>query len=272
MFLCPICKKALSKDATSFKCDSNHSFDIAKSGYINLLNPGKMNNAKAGDSKEMIRARTTFFECGAYSKIKDKLCQIVSNFKNDVIVDAGCGEGYYTCGLAKSNTSSIVFGFDMSKFGCEHGAKVAKHDGIKNLSFAVANIFDLPIESSYADIVVNLFAPVASDEFYRVLKPNGYLIVVSAGIEHLNGLKQALYDNVYPNEEKFLNYSGFELIRVDNLKYDVSIEKGETIYSLFTMTPYYHRTNLNDKEKLSLLNSLNTTVEVNYAIYKKIDN
>lgn len=269
MFLCPICKNVLFKEASCFKCENNHSFDIAKSGYINLLNPGKMNNAKAGDSKEMIRARTTFFECGAYSKIKDKLCQIASSFKNDVIVDAGCGEGYYTCGLAKTNRSSLVFGFDMSKFGCEHGAKVAKKDNLDKLHFAVGNIFDLPIKNEYADIVVSLFAPVASEEFARILKKGGYLIVVSAGINHLDGLKRILYDNVYPNEEKFLNFDDFELISIENLKYDVAIKGNDVISSLFTMTPYYHRTSLSDKEKLSSIEFLNTTIEVNFALYRK---
>ena len=270
MFLCPICKKVLIKEAGCFKCESNHSFDIAKSGYINLLNPGKMNNAKAGDSKEMIRARTTFFECGAYSKIKDRLCQITSSLKNDVIVDAGCGEGYYTCGLAKTNTSSLVFGFDMSKFGCEHGAKAAKRDNLDKLHFAVGNIFDIPIKNEYADIVVSLFAPVASEEFARVLKSGGHAIVVSAGIDHLNGLKRVLYDNVYPNEEKFLKFDGFELISIENLKYDATIEGNDIISSLFTMTPYYHRTSLSDKEKLSRIEILNTTIEVNFALYRKI--
>lgn len=269
MFLCPVCKKDLNKEASSFKCGSNHTFDIAKSGYINLLNPGKMNNAKAGDSKEMIRARTTFFECGAYSKIKDKLCQIVSSLKNDVIVDAGCGEGYYTCGLAKINTSSLVLGFDMSKFGCEHGAKIAQKENLERLHFAVGNIFDLPIGNEYADIVVSLFAPVANEEFARILKPGGHLIVASVGIDHLNGLKRVLYDNVYPNEEKFLNFADFELVSIENLKYNVSISGNNIISSLFTMTPYYHRTSLSDKEKLSKVEILDTTIEVNFAIYRK---
>ncbi len=270
MFLCPICKNELFKQESSLKCIKNHSFDFAKSGYINLLNPGKMNNAKAGDSKEMIRARTNFFESGAYSKIRDTLCEIIAPLKKDVILDAGCGEGYYTLGIAKSYTSSLVFGFDMSKYGCEHGAKEAKRASLFSLYFSVANIFDLPIKNEYADIVVSLFAPVASEEFARALKKGGYLIVASAGIEHLNGLKRALYDNVYPNEEKFPEYGSFKLQEVKNLKYETSILGNDAISSLFTMTPYYHRTSLSDKSKLSQINELATTIEVNFALYKKI--
>ena len=63
-----------------------------------------------------------------------------------------------------------------------------------------------------------MFAPVASEEFYRILATQGHLIVVSSGVEHLNGLKKILYDDVYDNEEKFLTYNGFELLNVENLK------------------------------------------------------
>ena len=269
MFLCPICKSALIKSENSLKCIKNHSFDCAKSGYVNLLNPGKMNNAKAGDSKEMIRARSMFFESGAYYSICEHLCNIIFHINPSLIVDAGCGDGYYTHNIAKTHTGSTILGFDMSKFGCDHGSKIAKCEGLTNIHYSVANIFDLPIVNDCADLVISLFAPVAHEEFARVLKSGGYMIVVSAGVEHLNGLKAVLYDEPYPNEEKFLNYENFELERVENLKYEAKIDGNDVIKALFTMTPYYHRTNLHDKQKLDEIDTLNTTVEVNFAIYKK---
>ena len=48
---CPICSEKLEKTENSLKCPKNHSYDFAKSGYINLLNPGKKNNAKTGESR-----------------------------------------------------------------------------------------------------------------------------------------------------------------------------------------------------------------------------
>ena len=38
---CPVCGGKLEKSDNSLKCEAGHSFDFAKSGYINLLNPGK---------------------------------------------------------------------------------------------------------------------------------------------------------------------------------------------------------------------------------------
>lgn len=270
MYLCPICKKELVKFDNSYKCGSKHSYDISSSGYVNLLNPGKMNNAKAGDSKEMVRARTSFFDCGAYEKISMELCGIINSFERNCIIDAGCGEGYYTHCIADSFPNSTVLGFDMTKFGCEHGAKLAKRHGLNNVSYAVGNIFELPLKDESADIITNVFAPVANKEFWRVLKPGGHLIVASAGKRHLDGLKSIIYSNVYLNEEKVLEYDGFKLMKINNLCYTVTINGNMTIKNLFTMTPYFHRTSVQDKLKLDNVEELNTTVEVNFSIYTKM--
>lgn len=266
---CPICKKPLSHKDCSLRCDDGHSYDFAKSGYINLLNPGKKNNAKAGDSKEMISARSAFFESEAYSKIRDMICSIALELNGSFIVDAGCGEGYYTNGIAICIPKARVFGFDMSKFGCEHASKIAKRMRNTNAVFAVSNIFDMPLESESADLIVNMFAPVADEEFYRVLKKGGYLVVGASGKEHLDGLKRAIYDEVYLNDADEVSASGFELIERRTLKYNAKILGNDKIKALFQMTPYYHRTSQADKAKLDALESLDTTVEVDFFIFKK---
>ncbi|MBQ8163284.1 MAG: methyltransferase domain-containing protein [Clostridia bacterium] len=267
---CPICSLPLKKVASSLKCDQNHSYDFAKSGYINLLNPGKKNNAKAGDSKEMINARTSFFSSGAYAPIRDFLCDTVSSLSPSVIVDAGCGEGYYSEKLASIDTSVKIFGFDMSKFGVEHAAKLAKANGYQNSFFSVSNIFALPLCDECADVVVSMFAPVAHEEFSRVLKKGAYLIVGAAGVSHLKGFKAAIYDNVYLNDENDLAYEGFELISRKKCEYVAEICGNENINNLFKMTPYYHRTTLHDKEKLTHLQKVTTEIEVDFFIFKKI--
>ena len=268
--ICPICNSPLCLIERSLKCENRHSFDLSSSGYVNLLKPGKKNNAKAGDSREMINARTEFFKCGAYESIARKMCSLVDELAPHIIVDAGCGEGYYTEYIAKGDTSRHVYGVDMSKFGCEHGAKSAKRSGLDNLSYCVGSIFELPFANESADLIINMFAPVADSEFHRALKRGGHFIVASAGIDHLDGLKAVLYEDVYKNEEKILQYEGFELVRCDNLKYNATICGNSTIQNLFTMTPYYHRTSLDDKKKLEGVDEIITTIEVNFAIYKKI--
>ena len=51
---CPVCAGALERRAGAYLCPKNHSFDIAKSGYVNLL----LNSSQGhhGDDKLMVRA------------------------------------------------------------------------------------------------------------------------------------------------------------------------------------------------------------------------
>ena len=267
--ICPICQSKLEKVGDSLKCESAHSYDFAKSGYVNLLNPGKMNNAKAGESKEMIKARTAFFSKGNYEKIREYLIELLSSLKKDVIVDAGCGEGYYTEGVAEKYSDSTVIGFDMSKHGTEHGAKSSRAKKIENTFFSVSNIFNMPLENESADIIINLFAPVSYEEFARVLKKGGYLIIGASGAKHLYEMKSVLYETVYLNELNVHKNDAFEMICVKNLTYGTEISGNESIMNLFTMTPYYHHTSDSDKAKLSSLESLYTTVEVDFTILRK---
>lgn len=266
--ICPICKNPLFSAERSFKCENGHSYDLSKSGYINLLSPGKKNNAKAGDSKEMINARALFFSSDCYGKINEYLCSIVKELRPVLTVDAGCGEGYYTHAIAK-HASVYSIGFDMSKYGCEHGARLAKREGLSNILYSVSNIFDMPILDGCADAVISMFAPVADREFFRVLKSGGYLIIGAAGRKHLYGLKSAIYDEVYLNEPSAHEYAGFELIRHESLKYQTQVEGNDLINALFMMTPYYHRTTLSDKEKLKALTLVNTDIEVDFFIMRK---
>ena len=268
--ICPICKNSLRKEGASLKCERGHSFDFAKSGYINLLNPGKKNNAKAGDSREMIRARSLFFKTGCYAQIRDTLSSLVASLEPRVVIDAGCGEGYYTSKIASDCRGAMVYGLDMSKHGTEHASKVDRAGGITSTLYAVSNIFDIPLRDGCADVVVNAFAPVAIEEFCRVLRSGGYLIICASGEHHLEGLKRKLYTQVYLNEANEHKYEGFELIERKTLSYKTTIEGSEAIWALFQMTPYYHRTSLEDKAKLEGLSSLTTEVEVDFFILRRL--
>ena len=37
--LCPVCGGRLAREKTVWRCESRHSFDVARSGYVNLLPP-----------------------------------------------------------------------------------------------------------------------------------------------------------------------------------------------------------------------------------------
>ena len=200
ILVCPVCKSELYRDEKSYFCrgEKRHCYDISSSGHVNLC-PGR---ATGGDDKKAVRSRTEFLNLGYYQPIADKICEILSSLTEDCfVVDAGCGEGYYTNRVAKS-TGAKTYGFDLSKEAIISASKSAKRQGINNVVFGVGGIYELPVGDSSADAITNIFAPCAEFEFERVLKENGLLIVVTAGKNHLYGLKEAIYETVHTNEAR----------------------------------------------------------------------
>ena len=258
----------MSLSGRSLVCSAGHCFDISSSGYVNLTRGSSVN--LSGDSKDMIRARRNFLAAGYYLPIAEGVTNALLGFSPARIVDAGCGEGYYTSHFARALPESRVVGFDLSKPGIELAAKAARREGLSDrLSYAVCGIFDLPIADGSVSAVTNLFAPCAGEEFHRILSEDGRLITVVAGVRHLFGLKAAIYDEPYENEERRDEIEGFVLDEVREVRCEITV-RGEDIFPLFTMTPYYFRTGERDRNKLLSLDSLRTEVAADILIYRKV--
>lgn len=267
MLICPICGTRLIKSNTALKCEKNHSFDIASSGYCNLLVGSKSGEFK-GDSKEMVMARRSFLDSGAYEPLRNAVCNIVSSISPAVTIDAGCGEGYYTRAvaeaLAQSDLPVKIIGADISKSATQYAAKRDK-----KTTYITASCFHLPVKSNCADLVLSLFAPSAANEFSRVLKHDGLVLQVVPGEDHLWELKEAIYDEAYKNREEKHFLKGFELIDREKIYYKRLIDSPELIKALFSMTPYVHRTSKESIERLNSLNSIELTLSFLILTFKK---
>lgn len=269
--ICPVCKAdmGLTDDKKSFVCAGDgkrHCFDLAKSGYLNLA----LSHGAGGDSKEAVRARTSFLEAGYYEGISDAVNELISKYAPSLAVDAGCGEGYYTNRAAKYAPECDFVGFDLSKHGAEYAAKSASREAVDNAFYAVSSIYTMPLGDGSADMILNIFAPCAEDEFSRVLKDGGYLVLVGAGERHLFGLKSVLYDEPYLNATREDLPKSLEFVEKRKVSYTVTVKGNDNIQNLFSMTPYYFRTSLEDKKKLDGLDELTTEVDVDIFVYKKI--
>lgn len=264
---CPVCKNRLLKEEKSYFCtgEKKHCFDISSAGHVNLF-PGR---STGGDDKNAVRSRTDFLNLGYYKPISDKLCDIIGNYDECInIVDAGCGEGYYTNNIAKICKAS-VYGFDLSKEAIISASKSAKRNGITNATFAVGGIYDLPVADGSVDVITNIFAPCAETEFSRALKNGGRLIAVTAGKNHLLGLKKAIYDKVYTNEARADMPVKMTLEATHRVSYTITLGDKKAIRDLFSMTPYSYRTSESDFKKLMSLERLETEVEVDIFVYVK---
>ena len=270
---CPICTDPLVAEnggaslvcLPKKSCGKRHCFDRAKSGYVNL----DARHAGGGDNKELVRARTAFLESGAYEPISDKVNELLVRYSpTGTVIDAGCGEGYYTNRAALLLPQLRLLGFDLSKAAIDAATRSAMNKG-STAAFAVGGIFDLPVKDCCASAVISLFAPCAETEFLRVLKPGGILIVAGAGEDHLLGLKRAIYDTPYRNTPRADLPIGMHLLTEERLTYTARLDSGETIKSLFSMTPYAFRTSKQDMEKLNALEALETEIDVFLSVYEK---
>lgn len=271
---CPVCGGPLSvsADGHSLLCGGarKHCFDVARSGYVNLV----PTHSGGGDSREAVRARTEFLSTGAYERMSDELNELVCSLlpEGGILCDAGCGEGYYTNRLARKAATerhAQTVGFDLSRDAVDAAARGAARSGVTSAVFAVGSVFELPLCDASVDCLTNVFAPCAEEEYTRVLKPGGVLIVVGAAETHLLGLKKILYDNPY------LNPGRNDLPKLlppethKRVTYETEVEGQNTVADLFSMTPYYWRTSVDDKEKLNGIEHLSTPVDMDFFVYRK---
>lgn len=264
---CPVCTSSLymSGDQKSAFCtgERRHCFDFSRDGYLSF--PGN----SGGDSKSAVDARRSFLMKGYYAPAADAVLRAVEKYvgRDAAIIDAGCGEGYYTSMI--SERVGMTIGFDLSKFACGAAAKLARREGKENLLYSTASVFELPVKDASVDALVNIFAPCAEEEYTRVLKNGGYLFVVGAGKDHLMGLKQAIYDDVYENGERADLPEKLVHVERINSRHEIAVEGQDDIEALFSMTPYYWRTSESDRERLKSLETLETEIEFEINVYKK---
>ena len=261
---CPICGASTEQVENSLFCVGarRHCFDFASAGYVNLA----LSRAAGGDDATLIASRISFLSGDFYRPIADKTLALLERYApGGTVLDAGCGEGYYSCHMARNGAR--VIGLDLSKNGVKHAAKQAKKEALPSL-FGVAGIFELPIADASLDAVVSLFAPVAEEEFLRVLKPGGVLIVAGAGPRHLFSLKQVLYDTPYENDARADLPQKMSLLESECLRFDMSLN-ARSLQDLFSMTPYFYRTSLEGKQRLAALEALEVNAEVEFAVYQK---
>jgi 23S rRNA (guanine745-N1)-methyltransferase len=270
--ICPHCKNPLSDSGNkSYNCISNHSFDLSKEGYLNLLPVNQKKTKSPGDSEMMISARRNFLDLGYYSPLIEAIKSTIEEeikFENDryTALDAGCGEGFYSENALKSayNGDNQVYGTDISKFAVKIAAKKYKDN-----FYFVSSIYNLPVAAESINLILSVFSPVHPEEFKRVLAQDGYIIIVNPGENHLKELAESIYETFRPhvNNIPSIMESSFQLINTKRVTFKIQLKDSEELLMLLKMTPYYWTASKETLEKLNNITKMEVTCDFNISVF-----
>ena len=262
--ICPICEKPLSRQENRFLCPENHSFDIARQGYVNLLPIQRKHSAHPGDTREQVLSRREFLSVGFYAPIAEALAAAAKKYDAcGPILDVGCGEGYYCTRLAKAMNAELT-GLDISKDAVRCAA--GKY---KDARWLCATAAQIPVEDGAAGLLTSLFAITLPEEFHRVLRKNGLFFQVLAAQDHLLGLKKIIYDQlIFREKDTIPELPGFALLESIPIRFTFTVE-GAQVQNLFAMTPHLFRVSKAGADRLRGTQSLTDTASCVLNVFRR---
>lgn len=268
-FICPKCHLPLvTGEGGAAVCAAGHSYDRARAGYYNLLLGA--GGGTHGDNRDMVEARRAFLSGGYYRPLAEEIASLALKYcpAGGLVLDAGCGEGYYTDTVERAllcrDGISRVMAFDISKDAVR---AVARKNN--RISLAVGGSYSMPVADGALELVLNTFSPLALSEVTRVLKRGGVFIFVYPAEEHLFELKAAIYDTPYKNTPEDTHLSGLTHVETKRLTFKMTFDSEDAIRNLFMMTPYAYRTSEKGRARVLNLNRLDCTADFYIGIYKK---
>jgi 23S rRNA (guanine745-N1)-methyltransferase len=168
-------------------CAAGHSYDVARSGYVNLLQPQDRRSAAAGDSRAAIEARATLLAAGVGRALIDAIAARAASFElrdSPVVADLGCGSGDALAAVAAPAWTGI--GIDLSIAAVE---RAARH--FPDRTWVVANADRrLPLLDRSIDLVMSIHGRRNPPEVARVLAATGYLVVAVPAADDLIELRE----------------------------------------------------------------------------------
>jgi 23S rRNA (guanine745-N1)-methyltransferase len=250
------CRRPLSRESNRFVCERGHSFDIARSGYLNLLQPQDRRSANPGDSREAVAARQRFRSAVAQPPLSDSY---QSSGSAATLLDVGCGDGFYLNEFAATEKH----GLDISVPAIDAAARK-----YKDPFFVVANADRfLPYADHSFDLVMSITARMNPAEFERVLAPDGKLLIVLPAPDDLIELREAvlgegtLIDRV---DRTVATFSNFTLEKHDRVATVAHLDR-DAIHDV--MASSYRGLRTKQRERLSALADLDVTLSRDLLLF-----
>ncbi len=207
MLICPVraCRLPLAREARRLLCPRGHSFDIARSGYINLLQPQERRSKRPGDTAAAVAARQRLHDRGLTEPLLDAIRKTMGASPSDIVLDAGCGVGFYLGSLARQ-TGFDGHGVDLSTRAIDAAARRYPPD-TSGCEWIVTNADRfLPYSDGSFSVVLSITARMNPSEFRRVLRDDGRILVAIPAPEDLIELRGCGRDRVPRTLETFAKH------------------------------------------------------------------
>jgi 23S rRNA (guanine745-N1)-methyltransferase len=184
------CGLPLDRRGATYTCVNGHAYDVARSGYVNLLQPQDRRSAAAGDSTAAVEARARLLARRIGRGPLDVLLRGPAALRlapDAVVADLGSGSGDALAAVVGESGRAGI-GIDLSTAAARHAARQFPH-----ITWVVANADRrLPMVDGGLSLVMSLNGRRNPGECARVLEPSGILFVVLPAPDDLVELRTAV--------------------------------------------------------------------------------
>lgn len=245
-------------------CRRGHSFDAARSGYLNLLQPQDRRARRPGDSAEILAARRRFLGSTAAAALLGAVLDPLTVGEGDAVLEVGCGEGDHLAHVAE-------------RFGCDgHGVdiSVAAIDAAAKrhprLRWVVANADRfLPYAEASFRVVLSITSRMTAPEFRRVLRGDGTLLVAVPAPDDLVELRRAalgegvLRDRVERTVATFV--PRFTLVRHSRVRH---VARLNAAAAADVMTGAYRALRAGERARLASIGDVDVTLSRDVLLFR----
>jgi 23S rRNA (guanine745-N1)-methyltransferase len=182
------CGLPLVRNGQTWSCTNRHSYDIARSGYLNLLQPQDRRSLAAGDAAAAVEARARLHAVGVGRALITTLLDRLASLQvsgGAVIADLGSGSGD-ALGACVAERGVAGIGIDLSVAAARHAAR-----RFPRVTWVVANADRrLPLIDAGVSFLMSLHGRRNPGECARVLAPPGFLFVALPAADDLIELRE----------------------------------------------------------------------------------
>lgn len=264
--LCTVrgCPEALVREGRRLACPRGHAYDVARSGYVNLLQPQDRRSSAAGDSRETREARRRLVARGVETPLVEAFMALLPITASHAALDVGCGEGDHLAALVASS-GCAGHGLDISTAAIDAAARRYQH-----LHWVIANADRLlPYADGSFHSITSITARRNAAEFRRVLHDDGMILVVVPGPDDLRELRAAVLGEGVARDRVENTVASlaplFTLARHERIR-EVALLEPEALRDI--MTASYRGLRASQREVLAALGPLEVTLSRDALLFR----